>query len=298
MERLILRLVEKTVRPDGEDVFKLHFIGGVEEIRVERYLVELKGLIVQRPEIPDAYRLQDPTITIAPQPWKEYCHWHSGPLDEKDDPATRIYCTVAAEGFCRQHKRSLRALYEYCMSLRGNKALGACKLVDKEVRTEYAVYLTDGGSNKPKVGVTRAFRVYERIAEQWHNAATILTTVDSAYKARRIEMEISKSGIATEVQARKRQPGLAASLRMLASAAEEAARLIGVEWDGRLFRVVPRSLVAMRSMREVRPEALVGVPLELRDYWAGYLLAEDRTGRPVILRAKRLVHRDSILVEG
>jgi len=295
VERLILRLVEKEVEHDGEDVFRIHYIGGLDEIRIDRYLVRLKGLIVQRPDMPDALRIPPHTMTIAPQPWNEYCHWHSGPIHEKDDPATRIYCTVRAEGFCRQHKRTLRAFYEYCMSLRGGKALGACKMVDKEVRTEYAVYLTDGGASKPKVGVTRAFRVYERIAEQWHNAATILTIVDSAYKARTIEMELSKRGIATEVQARRKTSNLGGSLRMLISAAEEAARLLGVDWDRRLFRVVPRSLVAMRSMKETRLEQVEGETLALRDYWAGMILAVDRHGRPLLLRSRRLVHRDSLL---
>ena len=294
MERLILRLVEKRVRRDGDDVFKIHFIDGVQEVVVERYLVEYRGLILQKPHTPDAMRYRGP-LAIAPQPWKEYCRWHSGPIDARDDPATRIYCTMTAEGYCREHKRSLRAIYEYCMSLRGDRAIGACRMLDKEVSLEYVVYMTDGGSSKPKVGVTRRFRLYDRVAEQNHNVATVIAILDSALEARRLEMRISRAGLATESQARRSSTNLQSGIRMLIAAAEKASRIAGKEWDGRLFRVVPRNLVALRRLKETSPESLEGQLLEVVDYWAGLLLAKTSDGRPVVLRVRKMVHRDSVM---
>ena len=294
--RAILRLVWKSVEPSG--VRRLEYTGltGREEWAIEEYSIVYRGLIIQYPEMPDAFLYEDRTLEFAPGPWEQYCRWHSGPLWEKDDPTRRLYCTARAEGYCRQHKRSERALYEYCMSLNGERALSACRALDNIARVEYALYLTDGGAGRLKVGVTRLFRLRERIAEQPHGVATLVAVFDSAYQARRAEMTISRRGLASERRARKPRHGLglAEAARIVASGAERIASLLGVEWDGTLFRVASPAERLVRAGREARPENLEGRRLRISGYWGGYLVLEPG---PLVVSDRKLAHRDSLVVD-
>lgn len=294
--RAILRLVWKEVKPSG--VKRLTYTGlmGREEWEIEEYSVVYRGLIIQYPEMPDVFPYTRRILEFAPGPWEQYCRWHSGPLWEKDDPTRRLYCTVRSESFCRQHKRSERALYEYCMSLSGERALSACKALDNIVRVEYALYLTDGGAGRLKVGVTRLFRLRERIAEQPHGVATLIAVFDGAYPARKAEMTVSRKGLASERRARRpnRAVSLGEATRVVASGAQRIASFLGVEWDGRLFRVTDPVERLVRASRETRPEALEGRRMRVTGYWGGYLVLEPG---PVIVSDRRLAHRDVLVVD-
>ncbi len=296
MGRHILRLVHKRIAEAGETVARLAMIEGASEWRIKVYEAQYDSLIVQRPDSPDAVRLEARSIALADPPWREYCRWHSGPLDARDEPWTRIYCTVRAEGYCKQHRRSPRAVYEACMSLNGERALAACRLLDSLVRTEYVVYVTDGGSLKPKVGVTRRFRLLDRLAEQPHTVAAVVAVTDSAYAARRIEMSVSSRGIASERRPRRpsRSVRLAEAASLVARASEEAARLAGYDWDGRLVRVTSSVERIVRSTPEARPEKLYGVRASIAGYWGGYLVLHSH-GRALVVSDRRLAHRDSLV---
>lgn len=297
MERVVPRVVYKEVVPSGVRVLRLHTIFGRERsYRVESFSITLKGLVVNRPPTPDAEIIgYGASIEVVHHPWMEYCRWHSGPLDQADDLASRLYCTSAARGFCRQHKRSPRALYEECFGGGGERGLWACRALDDIVKTEYTVYLTVFPSpSKPvKVGVTRRFRLLDRLAEQPHIAATIVATVDSAYRARRIELDLSRRGVARQST---RKSGVARGLRRLEllasleSAALEASRMAGEKWDGRLYSVQPPP--GLKDPVSPAP----GLRFRLEHYWGGLLGGRSEEGPEVWLRASDLLHRDSLSI--
>ena len=298
MERGILRLSHKTVEPAGRRRYQVSPLAAGEEWEVEEYTVDLDSLIIQPPGLPDVGRYNGP-LQVAPRPWRRYCKWHNGPLDARDEPWRRIYCTAQVNGryeFCRQHRRSDRFLYNLCMSLRGTQALEACRELDKRLRAEYAVYLLAQQGGHVKVGTTRLFRVLERIAEQPHAAATVISVYDSALEARRAEIAVSKAGIASEHRPRSRRarlpaPGPAAAL--LAAAAEQAAKLLGVDWDRRIMRVKPPATPPLQPMGAPAP----GSSFVVAGYWGGMLLVDAGAGVQAWVDERELLHSDSILYD-
>ncbi|MCE4627740.1 MAG: DUF2797 domain-containing protein [Desulfurococcales archaeon] len=295
---MILRLVWKRVEPVEERRVSAGLLGS--EYRVKEYSISWAKILLQDPAMVELQEAPENAVfRLAPEPWVEYCRWHSGPLDRPDNPLERIYCNLPAEGYCREHKRTDRALYELCLTLRGERGLGACRMLDSKIRAEYVVYMTDFGGRKPKVGVTRRFRVFERLAEQAHITATILATTDSAYKARKMEMTLSSRGLAQEahrrsVQAARRPIG--ESVARLAYWAEQAARILGVSWSGPIVRVVPPS--GFDGYRIVRRLDGIG-SFKVKFYWGGLLGVEAGGGRKLLLSTRQLQHKDSIvLVEG
>lgn len=293
--RAILRLVYKRV--EGPEVERVapplsRALGSGEEYTVEVYNVRLDSLIIQDPEGPDATRYSG-AITLAGRPWRSYCRWHDGPLDRRDEPWKRLYCTVEARDYCRYHRRSLRALYDICLTMRGPQGLEACRRLDEEVSGEYTLYLTHTGKGV-KVGVTRSFRILDRMAEQPHSLATVLAVYDSLYRARRAEMAVSRSGLAREASVRRpRRPDPAAAAPALSQAAREAARLLGVDWSGSLLRVrPPRGLLEAPL---VDPSRAAGGLLEPASYWGGLLLLHSTAG-DIVLRVRDLLHRDSVVM--
>ena len=226
------------------------------------------------------------------------CRWHSGPLEGGDDPRGRLYCpATAAGGYCRQHVRSLRALYEACMG-GGRHGLEACRVVDREVRGEYTLYLAwwpSKASINVKVGVTRKPRLLERLAEQPHVAATELAVFDSLYKARVAEATVAKEGIARQ-HTRKTgisSRGLSRALVELEAAAERASRILGVEWRGRLIRIKPPE--APKHAPPIEPARLAGSRAALKGYWGGMLMLEaPHSSIIALVRASDLLHRKSL----
>ncbi len=274
-------------------------IGGPRSYTVEEYNIDLEGILYQEP--PSA------EVTLAPKglllnfsllPWEPVCRWHNGPLEGGDDPRRRLYCPAPASGgYCRQHKRSLRALYEACMG-GGFSSLEYCKAVDREVRNEYIIYLAwwpSKASINVKVGVTRKHRLLERLAEQPHLAATELTVFDRLYEARKAEMIIAREGIARQ-HTRKTGLGtwgLSKALVELEAAAERASRLLGVEWHGRLVRIKPPE--APLGISPVESSRLAGSKMVLAGYWGGMLILRTLQGSSLALaRSSDILHRKSL----
>lgn len=296
--RVIFRLVYKRVEDQGVKTVEYTGLEGRESWEIREYMVEPEYLIIQRLDQPDAYRVEARELGFAPLPWRSYCRWHNAPLWEKDEPWRRLYCVVESDSYCRQHRRSPRALYEACTSTQSLRDLELCRRIDELGRTEYVVYLTDAGAGRVKVGITRGFRVEERLAEQAHNVATILHTVDSLYEARRMELEISRRHLASQVKSKKpREVSLPLAAATLASTAEKIASAMGVEWSGELFRVVSSVEHVVLGSREAGPEELAGKAFNLAGYWGGHLVLEDESGSSLHVSDKRLLHRDSLLIE-
>ena len=293
MNRLIPRLVVKRVRPAGVD--KARYGLFAEEIAIEVYEADPLYLLVQPPSGLEVAPIPPGgVVAIAEPPHTSYCRWHSGPIERPDNPLERIYCNLPASDYCRQHKKTPRALYERCVTLRGEKGLAYCSMLDKSLKAEYAVYLTDYGGHRPKVGMTRSFRVLDRIAEQPHITATILATLDSAVEARKLETSISSSGLA--VESRSRRPpaarGIGESAARLASWAEEIAKRFGLDWNGRLLRIAPPQDIS--SYRDTRKPP-TSTPLLFKGYWGGYLLLSPTRGKGGYrINFRRLQHADTL----
>lgn len=268
---IVPRSVYKDLVPQGTRRVSVATLGGMENFDLDYYRVDLKGLIVHKPPTPDAELIRgDVRLEIAPRPWIEMCRWHSGPLDRRDNPLTRIYCTTPAQGFCRQHRRSERALYDECFGSHGDRGLWACKALDAAVQAEYAVYLAAfySPSAPVKVGVTRRFRILERLAEQPHIAATTVAVLDSAYRARILEIEISRRGIARQTTRKTRVARYLRRMEPLIAlrrAAEEASSLASVTWSGKLFAVEPPPGIS--DPIQPRPR----LKFTVAGYWGGLL---------------------------
>ncbi len=289
--RAVFRLIHKRVSEDG--VEKVSSLLHGETYRITVYRVEGLDLIVQRVGYADAERTSGP-LEIAPAPWRTYCRWHDGPLDKRDNPWERIYCTEEAEGYCRVHKRSLRSLYEICMSLRSPKSLEACRALDREVKAEYTLYMIHTGGKGLKVGVTRSFRLLERIAEQQHSVATVLGVYDSAYRARMAETHVSKSGMAVERGVKRlRRPDPGQGVHLLSWIAEKVSGVLGTSWSGRLFRVKPDQEVFHAV--QASPYKIPGSRFEPRTYWGGILVAHSG-GRLIALKEREMLHKDSLVI--
>ncbi len=295
--RAVLRLVKQAVVEDGTRVVEpsrgFLLVPKVSEFKVRLYEARLEYLLVQPEGYSDVFPFKG-RLRIAPGPWNAYCQWHDGPLDEADDPTKRLYCTVQADGFCSKHRRSKRAVYTMCLDSRSSMALEACRKIDESVRGEYVVYMLDFGSDKPKVGTTRKFRLLERIAEQPHLLATVLIETDSLYEARKAELELSRQGIGVESWRHKWVLGLDLyfSAVRLSEAAERASRQLGGSWGGDMFTVTAN--VPQRPLT-AEPAALEGKELEILGTWGGFLVVPGPR-QPIVLKYSQLLHKDSIIV--
>lgn len=294
--RAILRLFHKRVESSGVEELEsplTRYFGG-EAYTVDVYTVKLDSLIIQYPDSPDAYRYTGP-VEFSKPPWRTFCRWHNAPLSVRDNPWERLYCTVESEGYCRYHRRSERALYDTCMSMRSEAGLDACRRLDSIVKTEYTLYMTETGGRSIKVGVTRSFRLLERISEQPHSVATILAVYDSAYQARRAEITISRSGLAGESSPRKvRRPDPVTGAPLLYTMADRASKLLGVSWSGRLFRVKPDT--RLLEARQIPPGKLAGHKGYIEGYWGGFILFNSPNNTSII-KVRELIHRDVLVIE-
>ena len=245
-----------------------------DEVVVERYGIEFRGLIIQGVRTGRLYLARPGDTMVLKGVLEEgYCRWHSGPLDVPDNPMERTYCLAKVRGgadYCRAHARSERALYMRCMSGAGERSLGACRELDRRITARYVVYLLDYGDVRLKVGSSREFRWVERISEQPHIAATKVAVTDSALAARTIERRVSRLGGFSE-RPRKRllRSSLFEAVSRLRAQAERVSRILGGRWDQRVVVVE-----GVWSVRQVRVEELEGVWLRLVGYSYGFLLFE------------------------
>lgn len=297
--RAILRLVQKKITKYRDLDLEYSGLLGKETWTIKEYIVEPDYLVLQRLDQPDAFKGVDKRIRLAPLPWRPYCRWHDGPLWQKDEPWKRLYCVVQTDSYCRQHKRSIRALYELCISTHSHNSLEICKKIDSMGRTNYVVYLTDAGAGRVKVGVTREFRFYERLAEQAHNIATVLHVVDSLYEARKLELQISKKNLASQVKSRRpKKVYLPKVVALISNAAERISKTVGIEWSGELVRVVSSKQRVVLEMPEAKPENIAGKTFTITGYWGGHLILEDEgAGRLLHISDRRLLHTDPLLLD-
>ncbi len=296
---LLARLAHKVVRPLSREMVStgstglMAFMGGGEDIVLETYRLIFRGILAQDLETGNL-KLLAPGSRFRVAALEPRCRWHDGPLDRRDDPLARTYCLARVSenslGYCRAHRGSLRALYEECFG--GNRGLEACRKLDEELgdSISYTIYLTVHSGVRVKVGVTRSFRLLDRLAEQPHDAATILLETTSAMEARMAERRISRlPGFSDRGP---RRPGQAEmpNLALLLDASRRAASLLGVGWEPRALRIqAPGTLGSARSVG-----ALGSGVYTLRNYWGGFLLLEDSSGL-VAVRSSRLTHRALLL---
>ncbi len=256
-------------------------------VRLRSLVVERVGFLVQSPP-------SQPRVSVWWEPRLEVrgvggllCRYHEGPPGVLEEQS---YCTrmaVTRSGFCREHSRSPLALYEACAST----SLRACLEVDVAWRDEkYCVYALDYGGQRLKIGLTRCWRLLHRLAEQPHTAAAVVAVHESAYEARRHEIELARRSGASEgtgvrVSERLNQAAQALAVRepeqLARSLAEKLARL-GLEGEYEAYTVKPsfNPRRFLESSWTGSPEKLGGSMFRVAGYWAGLLLLEG---------AKRLV---------
>ena len=227
---------------------------------------------------------------------RRLCRYHEGP-DEKVEE--HRYCNrpaVTPNGFCNEHWRSPFAYYERCTT--GN--WGACYVVDRLWAGEkYAVYLLAFGDNIFKTGMTRAWRIYTRIAEQPHTIAYVVNVYNSIISARQTERKLSRMVGISEGIGVKKETRLSASLKKIVNKAaleEEAKKLAGLvariaeETNAELFSILPRHPELFANARHVTLSELVGKSFEIIDYWGGYLLVKTSNAY-YLIEKREVLHR-------
>ncbi len=293
VERTILRLVKKDIVKEGIEKIEAGRGTLLDEgtFSIKSYELRVEYLLLQEMGYSEVYEYSG-EVTFSYRPWNKYCKWHNGPIEEADDPRKRLYCPVAADGFCRKHKSSERALYDFCLSYRGEKALEACREVDKRVKGEYIVYLLDHGEKKPKVGTTRKFRLVERIAEQPHIVAAGVYVTDSIYRARLMEINIAKTGLASELWRHKWiSADLYASIIRFRRSLEAIKKELGLSNDIQMFRV--KKPISTTPLKEERVE---GEEFSIMNSWGGYVMLK-KDGRIIIYPEKQILNTDALLVK-
>ncbi len=304
---LIVRLVFKDIVERGirslrsRDLFS--FMGSNRSYNVREYEVIFKGLIAQEPG--GETLLVEPGTVIRLVEGQEYCKWHSGPIDRKDNPLERKHCVNLSRsslGYCLKHLRSDRALYDRCVSGMGNEALEACRFIDKKYRDlEHVVYLTVLPIGKVKVGITRKFRIYERIAEQQHLLAAQLAITKSVLEARRIELKISSTRRVSDKGLRdlmkRANIAIEQAYNLLENMVNNIKKNFSLSPSSRdshieFFRITPsKYLVQAEELKTLnRNEEFV-----LKDYWGGYLFLESNE-KIYAVKATRVLHKKSLIV--
>ncbi len=308
---LVFRLVYKDIIALGESEVKsrdlLSFFGSRRVYKVKDYRLVFKGLIVQGSN--GTLSLLEPGSTMRLVESQSYCRWHNGPLNSKDNLLERRYClnpSKSSLGYCLKHLRSDRALYDKCVSGMGSEALNACKIIDEKYPDlEHVVYLTVLPTGKVKVGVTRKFRILERIAEQQHVIATQLVVTRSVVEARKIEMKLSsENGISDKglrSLSRTKSISVEQAYNILESTINNIVRNMDIDIGNidienmDVFRIKPPGILSkaeeLKSIDMVENKDLV-----LRDYWGGFLFFEDGNGRIIAIKTTKILHKKSIIM--
>ncbi|RLG84408.1 MAG: DUF2797 domain-containing protein [Thermoprotei archaeon] len=290
---------------DGLDRFlSLKSIG---EDVVEEYRSIFRGIIVQDPGAGSLDIIVAGDHIKLLSPTNEYCHWHNGYLDKRDNPLERIYCLkkpLSSLGYCREHNDSLRAIYTRCFSGGGIYSLGACKRLDDVFGKTimYSLYLLDYGLGV-KVGTTRSWRIYDRIAEQPHVVAARLMESSSAYTIREYEMRIGElHGLSEKPHRRSLRDVLSYpprySLKRLLSVIEKIGKILNIPLPDQrtVFRILPSIDIAYyNKAKNVEIKDVEGIKLEVMEYWAGYLLVSKCNGNEYyLIKSKNLLHRNCL----
>ncbi len=273
---------------------------------IEKYKLVYHGLIVQEEGTTTLHLVAPGDKVVFMRGYEEYCRWHNGPLESRDNPFEREYCIREASGelgYCNVHRNSLRAIYTRCFSSSGIESLKYCRILDEKIRgrIEYVVYMLAYTMNKFKVGSTRMWRLYDRIGEQPHVIATILNRSNSAFETRELEIKAGRLEGLTEHPRRKLSESITApippTLLRLRRVLEKTSRRLGVKLgDIRFFRVEPaRGVEYFYRAREARIDDILGRPLHLIDYYAGYMLIEEpNTNTRYVVRGNAILHTNSL----
>lgn len=274
---------------------------------IEEYRSIFKGILIQDPGNGGLDIIVAGDYIKLLHPTSEYCHWHTGRLEKRDNPLERIYCLkkpLSHLGYCRIHNNSLRALYSRCFSGGGIHSLGACKRLDEVFgkTITYSLYLIDYGLGA-KVGTTRSWRVYERIAEQAHIVATKLMDSTSAYTIREYEIRIgSLHGLSEKPRKRPLRdilshPPRHAFMRLL-SIIDKVCRALNIPMPDQkiIFRIVPSTdIVYFNKAKSVEMKTVEGIDLEVLGYWAGYLLVARRNSNEYyIIKSRNMLYRNCL----
>jgi len=292
-ERVILRLVKKNIGNEIKEEIKpgRNVLVGNDTFNIKTYESDLDYLLIQKIGFPEVYKYKGP-VKIIESNLNSYCEWHNGPLEEADDPSKRFYCPAPSEGFCSKHKKSERAIYNLCLSYRGEKSLEACREIDKKIKEgEYVVYLVDFGEDLPKVGTTRKFRILERIAEQPHIVAAQIYLTDSLYKARLMEINISKNKLANELWRHRwiQTDNLYNSLLRMKNYIEKISKKFDISKETEFFRIKQPKINYIQGNIENKE-------LEIKGTWGGYLILYS--SNYYIYRESQLLHKDSLAIYG
>jgi len=298
----------ETVERAGLDFF-MHRADSQHIAQITRYKLVFHGIVAQE-EGSGSNHLIKPgeKILILPDN-TSYCRWHEGPLEERDNPVERKYCTRRAEtfaGFCNQHRNTPRAYYSMCFeSMSIENLIRYCWSLDEKMRDKivYAVYILAYSINGFKVGSTRFWRVVDRIAEQPHVLATILYKFSSAVKTREVESTLGRLNGLTEVPKRDLHTSLNTPLysviwRIIELKAKIEKTVEFKSEDSELFRIDPGVDVNMYlKAKDVKLEKLHNKPLELVDYYSGYLLLSDiNTNAYYVVKGSSMLHKDTLKV--
>ena len=301
---MILRLAVKRVEKKGVTRISsggiLEFTSvAVQKANVHIYTSRLEGLILQEPGQEKVWFYPAGSPIRLELGGSGYCRWHTAPLDTPDDPRERRYCTrhaVSKLGYCRSHLDSIRAMYDMCLGSGGVQSLSFChKLEMMAPSVKMSVYLTALEAGKYKVGVTRDWRLLDRLSEQPHLAAAQLKTGLTPSQARTIELNLSTKYRFTQLSRRDNLhhylsyqwknviPGLTTMIKQLTGSHPD-----------QIYRIEPEDPNRWLKARRLR-EPGVYRPVS---YWAGIILLEDDTGDYHMIEARKLAHMDTVYTVG
>ena len=290
MEHLIPRTLDP--KASEERVVKASFekrtlfgSGQRVEVTLRVYRVE-PGLVLEDEHLPVELRRGDGLTLVKPV--RRVCRYHEGP---RGDPLAQKWCHATAThgSWCQRHRSSPLALYERCMA---SNDLEACRSVDALwPDEEYIVYMVYHGGGY-KIGVTRAWRLYNRILEQPHVAAAILARVGSAREARLLEKRLAARGPGEGIGVPRRRRMEWSILRL--DDPEQAARKLA---EGIASLGLSGSYEAIALRVDCPQQPLLsprGTPpagrLRYLCSWGGVIVFEDEEGRSVGVKREALIH--------
>lgn len=263
------------------------------EFHVDEYKLVFNGIIAQ--EDKDSLILISPGSRLSfTQSNSRFCRWHNESLARRDDPLKRKYCmnnAVSFLGYCNVHDDSIRALYDKCVGLTGTKALEYCRRFDRIMKgLEYVVYLLVQPNGKVKIGITRKIRWLDRIAEQQHIIATVISVVDKLYEARLLELKLSRHRLLSDKGVRQyityRFISISQALYKLKTIIED----LGIEIPSsyKVVRITP-------PQYKIKGEYSYDSIAVLLDYWGGYIYLQDISKNNIyVLKSTRILHRDTL----
>jgi len=264
-------------------------------VDLEIYDIVFEGLVVQDPGEGGVYLVESGGRVRLTVSGRAYCRWHTGSLDRRDNVLERRYCNVTADtkgGYCLKHSRTYRALYDRCVGTGGEYALEACRKVEEKIKIPMGLYLVDRGLEKYKTGVSRSWRLEDRIAEQPHVVASILARGLGLVESRELEMKLSQHHNIQQLTKRtdpksvlEHDPGKRLPLLY------GVVKSLGLTVKPEFLTVRPRfeELWVRAPVLKEPPEGV----FRLVDYWGGYLLLEGGGGY-VLLPFRLIQHMDTL----